>query len=285
MYDKIDTLADEVADRVAEINAHEVWHQPEVDLESIILLALAMMEVKSEKRSSKQTGKSQKTRDSGSESDGRSSNNGKHASRRINWRDTEQCYRCHKTGHIVRDCPSTAPVESAALTETAAAMMTSIEQYWMTVTGRCAEGEGWYIDCATTSHICGDQQKFELYIEYIRRKECGIHDFAGRVTGKPIGYGDVRWRLRLPGYRRNTKVVVRNILHIEGAHNMLSQLQLIDWGFGIVPVDGYGIKILDKAPAASTGRGQGSLSGVVCHNGGIFRLDVQVAGKRYRRRE
>jgi len=68
-------------------------------------------------------------------------------------------------GLIAQYCPSTAPVESSAATETAAAAemtTTSIEDYWTTTTGREAPSkESWYLDCATTSHISGDQGKFK----------------------------------------------------------------------------------------------------------------------------
>jgi hypothetical protein len=165
---------------------------------------------------------------------------------------------------------------------------TSIENYWMTVTGRSPEKEAWYLDCATTSHICGDRRKFERYTEYTKKEEREIGDFAGRVAGKAIGHGDVRLRLWLPGGRKH-EVVVRNVLHVEGAHNSLSQSRLMDRGLQIVPVNGYGIKIYDKAPAESTGRGRGSLVGVARQIGGLFRLDVKrldvkVAGKRHRAR-
>ena len=155
----------------------------------------------------------------------------------------------------------------------------------MTVTNRESPSkESWYLDCATTSHICGDQRKFERYTEYTKREEREIRDFAGSIAGKAIGYGDVRLRHRLPGYRTNHEVVVRNVLHIEGAHNSLSQSQLMDRGLQIVPVNGYGMKIYDKALAASTGRGRGNHVGVARHTGGFFRLDVTVAGKRHRAR-
>ena len=119
-------------------------------------------------------------------------------------------------------------MESGALTETAAAAAaaatttttTPIENYWMTVTNRESPSkESWYLDCATTSHICGDRRKFERDTVYTKMDEREIHDFAGRVAGKAIGYGDMRLRLRLPGKRRNHEVVLRNVLHIEGAHN------------------------------------------------------------------
>jgi len=278
MYDKIDTLADKAEEVIMKMKAHEARQQQEVDLESIELLALAKTRTKSEKRSSKHSRKSRKSRDSGSESDGSSSESEKHRRRH-----TQECYRCHKMGHIARYCPSTAPVESGAPTETAAATtMTSIENYWMTVTnGKSPSKESWYLDCATTTHICGDRRKFERYTEYTKREERQIRDFAGSVGGKAIGHGDVRLRLRLPGGRRN-EVVVRNVLHVEGAHNSLSQSRLMDRGLRIVPVNGYGIKIYDKAPAESTGRG--NLAGVARQIGGLFRLDVKFAGKRYRAR-
>jgi hypothetical protein len=181
-------------------------------------------------------------------------------------------------------------VESAAQTETAAAAAaatttTSIENYWMTVTNRESPSkESSYLNCATTSHICGDRRKFERYTEYTKREEREIRDFAGRVGGKAVGYGDVRLRLRLPGYRRNYEVVVRNVLHIKGAHKSLSQSRLMDRGLQIVPGNSYGIKIYDKAPAESNGRGRGSLVGVARQIAGLFRLAVKVAGKRYRAR-
>ena len=141
------------------------------------------------------------------------------------------------------------------------------------------------MDCATTSHVCGDRQEFIRYTQYAKRDEQEIHEFAGRVAGKAIGYGDVRLRFRLPGNRRNHEVLGRNVFHIEGAHNSLSQSRLMDRGLRIVPVNGYGIKIYDKAPRDSA-RGGGSLGGVARQIGGLFRLDVKwlnvkVAGKRY----
>ena len=89
---------------------------------------------------------------------------------------------------------------------------------------------------------------------------------------------------------------MRNVLHIEGAHNSLSQSRLLDQGLRIVPVSGYGFKIYDKSPVEDSargqgqgqgrgrGRGQGSLVGIARQIGGLFRLDVKVTGKRYRAR-
>jgi hypothetical protein len=124
-------------------------------------------------------------------------------------------------------------------------MTTSIEKCWMTVTnGKSPSKESWYLDCATTSHICGDRQRFERYTEYTKREEPEIRNFAGRIAGKAIGHGDVRLRLRLLGGRhRIHEVVVRNVLHVEGAHNSLSQSRLMDRGLRTVPGNGYGIKI------------------------------------------
>jgi len=262
MYDKIDTLADKPEEIVTKMKAHQARHQQEVDLESIELLALAKTQTKSEKRSSKHSRKSRKSRGSGSESDGSSSESEMHHRRR-----TQECYRCHQVGHIAQYCPSTAPVESVAPTEKAeATTTTSIENYWMTVTnGESPLNESWYLDCATTTHICGDRRKFERYTEYTKREEREIRDLVGRVAGKAIGHGDVRLRLRLPGGRRIHEVVVRNVLHVEGANNSLSQSGLVDRGLRI--------------------DGRGNLVGVARRIGGLFRLDVKVAGKLHRSRE
>jgi hypothetical protein len=186
------------------MKAHEAQLQKDDDSEVAAMFSKLWM--KNEKLNSKHCRKSQKSRCSRSESDGSSSQSEKH--RRRIWKDTQESYRCHQVGHIARYCPSTAPVESGAPTETAAAtaaaaaattiLTTSIENYWMTVTGKSPEKEGWYLDCTITSHICRDRRKFDQYTEYTKREELEIGDFAGIVAGKAIRYGDVQLRLRLP---------------------------------------------------------------------------------------
>jgi hypothetical protein len=76
-------------------------------------------------------------------------------------------------------------VESGAPTVVAAAaatmMMTtaSIENYWITVPNRESPSkESWYLDCATTSHICGDEQEFIQYTQYAKRDEREIDIIA-----------------------------------------------------------------------------------------------------------
>jgi len=248
------------------------------------------LRTKNAKRKSKQTRKSWKTRSSGSASDSSSSDNEKHARCCINWRDTQECYRCHKVGHIARYCLSTAPVESGAPTETAVAAMTmtttSIENYWMIVANRESPSkESWNLDCATTTHICGDWRKFKRYAKYTRRDAREIRDCARSVAGKVIRHGAVRLRLWLPGGCKN-QVGVRNVLYVEEAQNSLSQSRLMDRGLQIVPVNGYGITIYDKAPAESTGQGRGNPVGVARQIGPLFRLDVwlevKVARKSHR---
>jgi len=222
MYDKIDTLADKPEEIVMKMKAHEARLQKDDD--SGVAAMFSKLRTESEKWNSKHSRKS----GSGSESDGSSSESGKHRHRH-----TQECYRCHEVGHIVRYCLSTAPMVSAASmvsaapTETAATAAmttTSIENYWMTVTCRSPEKEGRYLDCAMTSYVCGDQQKFERYTEYTKRDGREIRDCAVPVAGKGIGHRDVRLRLRLPGCRHHiNEVVVRNVLHVEGTHNSLSQ--------------------------------------------------------------
>jgi hypothetical protein len=77
-------------------------------------------------------------------------------------------------------------VERVAPTETAAATTTSTGNYCITLTGRSPEKEGWYLDCATTSHICGCWQNFEWYAVYSKRQELEIQEDAARVAGKDI---------------------------------------------------------------------------------------------------
>ena len=174
MYEKINTLADKLQAIVTKMRAHEARLQKEYDSDVAGLFLKLWM--KSKKRNSNLTRMSRKSRDSGSESDGSCSESEKHRHRR-----TQECCRCHQVGHIARYCPSTAPVESSALTETAAATTTTCtEDYWMTTSSReAASKESWNVDCATTSHICGDQRKFEHYTKYTKREEREIRDFAG----------------------------------------------------------------------------------------------------------
>jgi len=117
------------------------------------------------------------------------------------------CFDCHKEGHKVWNCPSMKrgdPPVTKESTETAAmddtitaarvsAEMTTIENYWVTDTGgkTAPSKESWYLDCASTSHICGDRRKFARYTGFNKKDEREIRDFAGRVGGKAIGRGDI----------------------------------------------------------------------------------------------
>jgi hypothetical protein len=97
-------------------------------------------------------------------------------------------------------------VENGALTEAAAAAptetalaavttMTSIENYWMTLTARSPGKKSWNLDYVMISHICGDRRKFKQYAEFTNGDGWEICDVVGRVTGKAVGHGDIRLRL------------------------------------------------------------------------------------------
>ena len=134
----------------------------------------------------------------------------------------------------------------------------------------------WFVDGGCTAHICGELKQFIRYTEFRKSEEREISDFTGRAAGKAIGYGDVRLRLRQPGRRRTSKiVVVRRVLHIEGARNALSQSMLMDQGLRIVPVNGYGLRI-HTTGAGHRRRGLGGLVGVARQVGGLFQLDVSA---------
>jgi hypothetical protein len=204
------------------------------------------------------------------------------------------CFYCHKAGHKVWNFPSMKrgdPPVMKESTETAAnddtitacrvsAEMTTIENYWITATGGSPvpSKESWRLDCASTLHISGNRRRFVRYPAFNKYDEREIRDFAGRVAGKAIGQGDVQLRFRPPGgHGRINEVVVRDVTHVAGAHNLLTQSRLMDRGLQIVPVNGFGIKIYDQAPVMGTGHGGlGSLVAMARQVGGLFRFDVDV---------
>ena len=127
------------------------------------------------------------------------------------------------------------------------------------------------------AHICGERKQIVRYTEYGKSEEREISVFTGRVAGKAIGYGDVQLRIWQPSRQRTSKVVVvRNVLHVEGAHNPLSQSMLMDRGLRIVPVNGYGLRI--HATGTDHPSRRGELVGVAQQVGGLFQLDVVSAG-------
>jgi len=95
------------------------------------------------------------------------------------------CFYCHKEGHKVWNCPSmkrgdphvtkesteTRPKDDTITAARVSAEMTTIENYWVTDTGgkTAPSKESWYLDCASTSHICGDRRKFARYTGFTRR--------------------------------------------------------------------------------------------------------------------
>ena len=195
------------------------------------VLLFAKTQRKSQARKNRKGRSSEK--DTESDSDSSDEKRGRNAARRPKDRE---CYECHEIGHIARFCPRKRSAEttdakkrSAAATDTAA-MATTIEHYFLTTTRPVSsQPSDWFVDGGCTAHICGERKQFIRYTEYKKSEEHEIGDFAGRVAGKAIGYGDVRLRLRQPGRRRASKVVVvRNVLHVEGAHNALSQSMLMD---------------------------------------------------------
>jgi len=160
----------------------------------------------------------------------------------------------------------------------------TIENYWVTDTGgkMAPSKESWYLNCTSTSHICGNRRMFVRYMGFTKQDDQEIRDSARREAGKAIGHGDVRLSFCLPGNREH-EVVVRDVLHVEGAHDSLSQSKLMDRGLWIVPVNGFGIKIYDTP---NTGRrGQGTLVAVSPQVGGLFRFDVDARGKGRRSRD
>jgi hypothetical protein len=75
----------------------------------------------------------------------------------------------------------------------------------------------------------------------------------------------------LPGNCEH-ELLLRNVLHVKGAHSSLSQSRLMNRGLWIVPVNVNRIKIYGN-------RGQRSLVAVAPLIGGSFRVDVDDIGK------
>ena len=90
--------------------------------------------------------------------------------------------------------------------------------------------------------------------------------------------------IRLPGGRDCIKeVVVRDVLHVEGAHNSLSQSRIMDRGLRIVAVNGFRIKIYDNV---NTGRGcHETVVAIAPQVGSLFRFNVDGRGKGRRSRD
>jgi hypothetical protein len=133
MYHKIDTMSDEPEEGSVKMNAQKA--QILKDNNSEVAAMFSKSQTKNEMCNSKQTRKTRKSHHSNSQCNGSCSESEKHRFR--NWRNSHECYRCQQVGHTARYCPCTAPAESTAPTESAAATtMTSIEYYWMTGTNR-----------------------------------------------------------------------------------------------------------------------------------------------------
>jgi len=82
-------------------------------------------------------------------------------------------------------------------------------------------------------------------------------------------------KFRLPRGRKH-EVVVRDVLDEEAAHILFSQSRLLIGAFdrrlGIIPLNGYGMKIDDRKPAMRAGRGRGRLVGVALQVGEHIRI-------------
>jgi len=222
------------------MKAHEVRLEQEDDADALLFAKPKKISDKQTKSSNQTKSDKQKQSRKKSDSDDSGSENEKH--RRANWKERE-CSEFRELGHIAQCCAKRKAQAAAVANST----MTT-ENFWMTdaAAGNIPLKESWYLDSATTSYNCGDQQIVVLYTEYDKSEEREIRDFAGRVAGVAIGYGDVRLMLTLPGSRID-EVVVKNVLHIEGANSTLSQSRLIDRGLLIGSVDGFGVNIYENA--------------------------------------
>jgi hypothetical protein len=113
------------------------------------------------------------------------------------------------------------------------------------------------------------------YVTQIICAECGEGSVHGVNFRDPIALlADLR-----RGRQCIHEVVVRNVVKVEEAHDLSSELRLIDERLRIIQVNGYGIKTCDKVPVEHNSRGQEHLVGVASQIGGLFVLDVKITGK------
>jgi len=168
MYYKTNTMPNKPNKVVTTITCYEVQLLNDHKLEVTVMFL--QFWIQSKKWNWKQIRQSQKTHYSGCEGIGSSLEHEKHLSHHANWWDFQKCYSWHKVGHIAQYCPSTGVAECTALIESVPATITiSIDNYRMTVmNGESPSQESWYLGCATTTLIYGDQQMFECYMEYAK---------------------------------------------------------------------------------------------------------------------
>jgi len=87
---------------------------------------------------------------------------------------------------VKKESTDTAAKDDTITAARVLAEMTTIENYWVTDTGRktAPSKKSWYLDCASTSHICGNRRKFFRCTGFPKNNEREMRDFAGRVAGK-----------------------------------------------------------------------------------------------------
>jgi len=138
--------------------------------------------------------------------------------------------------------------------------------------------ESWNFDSASTPHIDANGRKFFPYTRSVKKDKREVYVFAWRAASNAIEQGDVRLRIQLPGgHYHMTAAMVRDVLHVEGAHNLRSQSGLMDTGLQIISMNGFRIEIHNNSHTG--GGGQVTPVAAAPHVGGQFWFHVDVAGE------
>jgi len=101
--------------------------------------------------------------------------------------------------------------------------------------------EDWRVDSGASMHISGNKRQFLNYKPYAKGMARRLRGFKGAVVTAD-GYGDVVLNFRIPGGTVH-KVLVREVIYVKGAFNLLSMSRLMDRGYRVKPINYYGINI------------------------------------------
>jgi len=167
-------------------------------------------------------------------------------------KDLQKCFHCQRQGHITENCLSKQHGDPAKAADTAATasteasvtstLTTSIENYWM-VASSSASSSYWFIDCGCMTHISGRWSMFITYTEYPPNTKM-VNGYNG-PTSFASGYASVRLICLLPD-GKTEMIIFREVVHLPGLLNLISQSQIMDKDVKVKLVNCYGLKLYNR---------------------------------------
>jgi len=167
-------------------------------------------------------------------------------------KDFRKCFHCQLQGHTTENClskqrgdpPKAANTAWKASTKASATstLTTSIENYWMVARSNALSSD-WFIDCRCTTHISGRQSMFITHTKYPQNWQ-KVNGYNG-VTSFASGYGSVRLICQLPDGKTET-IIFKNVGHLPGSFNLISQSQIMDKDVKVEPLNHYGLNLYNQ---------------------------------------